>query len=768
VKARFALAALAAATTTMGLTTVARAAAGDTLEEVIVTAEHREVSLLDTPISITSLSGDQLRDSGVNSTAQLADSVPNVTIHTTGDFFITIRGVTSNDATEKGDPSAAFMMDGAYIARPQAQDVAFFDIARVEVLRGPQGTLWGRNTTAGLLHVISNKPVHKFESALNATVGSFSSTQLDGMVNLPVSEKVALRGAFAYDRRNSFIEQKDPPGFRSRFSGSPARNNVSVRLQAGFDFSDSFNAVVRTDYSTMKGAQGVASQISSQDVIYTLPAQLPAAPATGNITLNLVPRQATYLYPHADVLRTRTYALTENPGVNNKTWGVGAELNWKLGGTALTYVGSYRRLDRDEGFPLAVGAPFTLNAFFIGNYWQNSQELRIATANDGPFEGQAGIYYFKEQSGIALWLPNLIPGVPFFGFPQDPTISESKAVFGQGSYKFTPSLKLIAGVRYSKDDKSRVGATALQQSLSYNPATDLRFSNSAQRSDSKTTWRLGMDYNRTDDMLLYASVATGYKAGGFGDGCQAGTTDANGIACNQIAAVRDLYYKPENLTAYEVGVKTKINNVMSVTAAVFNYDYKDMQLSSIGVVGPGPSLVTHNAGRSRVTGLELESVYAPSETNRWSGSFTWLDAKYVEFLTDAGSAVSATGGTLTVNTNFANFSLDRSPSMTASLGYTHTRPLAAGGKLATSVRTKFSASYTLTDFSNTTQYTQPAYTKSDLSLTYSAPEDRWYARAFVQNLENTLTVNSAGVFQGYASVYTSQPRTYGVAAGVKF
>jgi iron complex outermembrane receptor protein len=761
VKTRFALAALAAATTTMGLATAARAAAGDTLEEVIVTAEHREVSLLSTPISITAISGDQLRDSGITSTAQLADSIPNVQIHTTGDFFITIRGVTSNDATEKGDPSAAFMMDGVYIARPQAQDVAFFDIARVEVLRGPQGTLWGRNTTAGLLHVISNKPEHQFAAALNATAGGFSSTQADGMVNFPIGEKVALRGAFAYEKRDNHILQRDPAGFTSRFTANPAKDNLALRLQAAFDISDNFNATVRSDYSTMKGSQGVANALNASMAFFVPAAAVTGTPARSNQT---TPIQAVYKYPRADLLRTRDYALTQDPAVNNKTWGIGTELNWKFGGAAVTYIGSYRHMDRDEGFPVVVGAPFSLNGFFVGNYWQNSQELRIATANDGPFEAQAGVYYFKERSGIALWLPGLIPGVPFFGFPQDPTISESKAVFGQGSYKFTPTLKLTAGLRYSKDDKSRVGATAFQQTLVFNRLTDARNSNSAQRSDSKTTWRLGLDYNKSDDTLIYASLATGYKAGGFGDGCQAGTTDANGVVCNQIVAVNDLYYKPENLIAYEVGFKTKVNNVLSLTTALFNYDYKDMQLSSVGTVGGGPSLVTHNAGKSRVTGLELESIYAPSATHRVDGSFTWLDAKYVEYRSDA-LGVDASGQGIT---NFANFTLDRSPSMTASLGYTYTHALASGGKLATNVKARFSASYAITDYSAVTQYVQPSYTKSDVSLTYKASEDRWYARAFVLNLENTLTVNAIANIGGFPTMYTSQPRTYGVGAGIRF
>jgi iron complex outermembrane receptor protein len=447
---------------------------------------------------------------------------------------------------------------------------------------------------------------------------------------------------------------------------------------------------------------------------------------------------------------------------NDSTWGISPELNWKFDGFQLTYLGSYRKLKRDDGFPFVVGAPFTLAAFFVGDYWQDSQEFRISTTGSGPFEGQAGVYYFKEQSGIALWLPNLLGpelpkfpnGVPLFGFPQDPTISQSKAVFGQGSYRVTDKVKLTAGVRYTKDDKSRLGASARQYTLVYNPVTDRRDLNWAEIHNTKTTWRAGVEYTPTDDWMFYGSIATGYKAGGFGDGCEAGVTGPNGVPCNQVNT--KLYYQPENLTAYEAGFKGKAADRLTISAAVFKYDYKDMQLSSVGTVGGAPSLVTQNAGKSEVKGLEIESTYAVNSAHRFDLALTVLDAKYKQYL-----------GGPQGHTNFAGEHLDHSPDSSGTLGYTYRHPLGNGDALSFNLRTKYSASYVLTDYTNGVQFTQPSYSKTDASLTYNAAGNKWYASAYVHNMEDSVQASQIGYF-GTWNLFSSEPRTYGVSAGVKF
>jgi iron complex outermembrane receptor protein len=176
--------------------------------DIVVTAQRTSSLASKTPVALTAVTGDSLIASGVTNPTQIADTVPNVSIDRANGngLQITVRGITSSDGTEKGDPSAAFMQDGIYIARPQAQEASFFDIARVEVLRGPQGTLFGRNTTAGLVNIITNLPTFDFGGRVDATYGNYNQVQSTAVINVPASETVAFRAAVNYDRRDSFIK----------------------------------------------------------------------------------------------------------------------------------------------------------------------------------------------------------------------------------------------------------------------------------------------------------------------------------------------------------------------------------------------------------------------------------------------------------------------------------------------------------------------------------------------------------------------------------
>jgi outer membrane receptor protein involved in Fe transport len=193
--------------------------------EIIVTATRENTLLSKTPVAITAIGGDSLTKTGVTNATQLTEVAPNLSIDRGGSagLQITIRGVSSTDNSEKGDPSAGFVVDGVFLARPQAQEVSFFDLDRVEVLRGPQGTLYGRNTTAGLVSLISAAPrLGKFSASFDGTYGNYNTIQATGVVNVPVGEFIAVRGAVNYDRRNSYILQGVSP-----YTLDPAKENLS-------------------------------------------------------------------------------------------------------------------------------------------------------------------------------------------------------------------------------------------------------------------------------------------------------------------------------------------------------------------------------------------------------------------------------------------------------------------------------------------------------------------------------------------------------------
>ncbi|MCJ2184790.1 TonB-dependent receptor [Novosphingobium sp. 1949] len=716
-------------------------------DDIIVTATRQATLLSKTPIAMTAIGGDKLLEQGVSNPTQLTDQVPNVSIVRGAGMQITIRGVTSTDSTEKGDPSAAFMVNGVYLARPQSMEVSFFDIARVEVLRGPQGTLYGRNTTAGLINAITTRPEPTFEVRGDASYQSYNGLNVTGIVNAPLTDTLAVRVAANLDRYDSYVTNTSGDGY----STDPFKNNQSVRLSALYTPTEAISLLVVGDYSKQKG-----TRIGGVPTLNFYP---DAAPLTD--TSATEPARA---YQHtggasSKDLRSTPYAQLWKPFVNDDDKGVMADLSIGLGDFSVAYVGSYRETNRDEHSTILAG----LNrATYDGHFWQTSQELRLAY-DHGPLKVQVGGYYFKEKSGIAFFI--LDPqdlGFPDdaaqYGFPQDPTIAVNKSVFGQATYEILPDLRLTAGARYSHDDKSRVGQTVYDTTDGDRVVLQI---NNAERSFSKVTWRAGVDYDSPVG-LIYASVATGYKAGGFNDGCIA----AEGASSLCVYTADELYYKPETLTAYELGVKLHTaDNALRVNASLFHYDYNGLQLSQVGDFGGcGYCQLTTNAGKAKVDGVELEGFLRPSSNLQVELGFNWLNARYDEYYP------SKVVGDEEVVLDFHDHPLDRSPRVSGRVGATWTIALGDHGELNANATLNYSAKYTMTDLANLIDFIQPAYTKTDLALTWSAPENRFYIGAYVYNLENKVVITAAGYgnFGADGGVTFMDPRRFGVRGGFKF
>ncbi len=713
------------------------------LEEIIVTATRRESLASETPIALTAITGQGLIDSGVTNPTELADLVPNLSIDRAGGGVqVTIRGVTSTDTTEKGDPSAAFMLDGVYIARPQAQEVSFYDIARVEVLRGPQGTLYGRNTTAGLINVITNRPTFdEFGGSANVAGGNFGTIQATGVINAPVSDNFAIRAAVNYDQRDNYLDG----GPLLTGDIDPFKENISGRLQGLYDWS-SGNLLVTADYSQIKG--------TPYDL---LPLRNFYAATANGVDPEYIGDDRS-----SDGLRYIDTPIAWDTWRENDTWGLGVELNQDIGPVTMTYTGSYREFTRDEADArISVDGALAYRAAFEGDYEQNSHELRFANSGDGAIQLQAGLYYFREESDILqrlMLVPN--PGATgdgaSLGFAQGPTVAESRAAFAQGTFALTDALRLTAGARYSEDEKSRVGFTLSCPSFfdcGTTVPSNTNPTNDAAVDFSKTTWRAGLDYDINVETMIYGSVATGYKAGGFNDGCVVGT----GAGCTQPESL--FYYDPEELTAYEVGVKTRLfDGAMSLNVAAFLYDYSNIQLSQLVAEcfgpGSGPCNLTTNGGEAEVTGVEIEGTYAITSSDRLDFSLAYLDAHFTDFQPNP-------------TTDFNGKSLDRSPEWAATLGYQHTFHLDNGGEIVGGVRSRYSDSYTLMVLGTLNFYEQPSYTKTDVTLTYNAPGDVWYLQAFARNLEDSIVVTTVAV-GARSSVQISDPFTYGLRAGFNF
>ncbi|MCS0627925.1 TonB-dependent receptor [Telluria mixta] len=695
---RFTQHAIAAAVASL-LAGGALAQSGGQIQEVIVTAQRVAQPASKTPLSLSVISGDDLKSAGAVNASSLTELVPNVQIANSGSAtVIAIRGVSSADVTEKGDPSAAFNIDGVNLARPQSAGLAFFDLERVEVLRGPQGTLYGRNATAGAINLITNKPGDTFGGNAAVELGNYQTRKFDGAVNVPVNESLALRAAVSSSQHDGYL--RSTQGLSHNYDDE---DSLSGRVHALFKFNRDVTLLLSADGSKIRGA----------------------GPGTVPLT--------TFRSASGTAQRTATPSVQGN--IDDKATGYSAELKANLAIGELTYQGAHRNFDRKElsnyGYGTDTPAPYIdTNA----GYSQNSHELRLASVF-GAFKTITGLYWFRERSNIDLSLIHF-PGLGRLRFVQDPTLSTSKAVFGDATYSVTQDLHLTVGARQTKDDKSRQGFSIIGDPVIASGVND------AAVSYSQNTGKIGADYALSKSSMVYTSLSTGYKAGGFNDGTR---------ATNPF-----LIYDPEHLTALEVGVKGRfLNGSLTTSAAVFGYDYKNLQLTSTAVDANGAiSSQTRNAAKASVRGVELEGKYAVTTNDRINFSMTYLDAHYKQYMP-------------TLTSDWSGRRLDKSPKASVSLGYTRSWTLDSGATIDTTLSTRYTGSYVLSNYSKATQIRQGGFHKTDLTATYSPNAAAWYVQGYVRNIEDKSVMTSYGD-SPVDNVGLAPPRTAGIRIGSSF
>lgn len=805
--------------------------------DIVVTATRDKTLLSKTPIALTAITGDGLRDKGITNPTNLGEQVPGLSIDRTNGLQVTIRGVTSTDGTEKGNPSAAFLLDGVYIARPQEADVSFQDVDHVEVLKGPQGTLYGRNTTAGVINVITKRPTFdKLSAAVNAGYGNYNAFNADGFINIPATDWAAFRVSASYDTRDSYTKGlAGDPNFNKNF-----RSNISVRAQGLFKLGDSGELLLRGGYSKLHGSRDSSVATSNFYNITSDPS------STGNTAadqariatwapIGSTSQALTSTIPSASFNTPLTYynpldgntftsGLTAQqygggyqgstkPGVNDHAYFLDGDFEYDFGPVKMTYLGSIRQYEAYENINALIGGA-NYASTFNGDYTQQSHELRLASTGNGPFKIQGGLYYFREESRISYFIYNLAPfafGNTFiYGFPQH-TVSATKGAFTQATFRPVEHLRLTAGLRYTSDDLSRYGHTVHINSLggqplvgglySIDPATPAApggptvgsgrsYVNDGDIKSKKVTWRFGFDADVIGG-LLYGSVASGYKEGGFGDGCSTGDAGQSlvsslGERCDYSTLVNPslpynastnplkyadqhaVYYQPETLVDYEIGFRGRIAPGVKIDTNVFYYDYKNMQLSAIIPVNGALQTVTTNAGKASVLGWEFETQLAPTNNLNLTLGIDLTDGHFRQFcpsgLTASGGCSANARGQVA---NYAGQKLDRTPSTVFYANANYTWPV-GDGSIVASVGTRISSSYFVTVYGDNGSYwlrlKTPSQSKTQASLTYNAPNDAWYLTAFVKNIENKVSLVTGSA----SSVTMSDPRTFGVRAGMKF
>ncbi len=551
-----------------------------TLAEVVVTAEKRVSSEQKTPIAMSVFSTEELQRNGVGNLSDLTSIAPSVAIGKgNATQVVTIRGVSSRDTTETGDPAVAVSVDGFYFQRAIGLADSVFDLERVEVLRGPQGTLYGRNATGGAINFITAKPTREFEGRASVNFGNYDQTSFEGALNVPLSDRVQMRASF-YTRSHD--------GFREN---APAQDGddadaKAARLHVQFEPTDQFTALLTAEFSKLGG---VGPAVYGSPLVFD---------GTGNVVHEKPPLPKD----------AKEWPMSLPTGFMDST---SKSLRWKFdydfGAMDLTYLGGYRRLDYHANTDLDgvedLGFYFQVNE--KPTTWNH--ELRLSSKADTALTWQVGSFYFEEKNDLLSFFQNYnVPSPPanLFIFTYPDIVAKSSAVFGQGGYNITDTFKLEAGIRYTKDKKRRVG------SLNYGSGVLLQ---DAASTSSETTYHLSANWQATPTNLLYAKYATGYKAGGFTDAAP---------------------YDPESIKSYEIGSKNRFRgNTVQLNAAAFYYDYTDQQISQFT---DGQTFI-RNAGKSEIYGIELDGSALLTKDDRIDGYIGYLHAEFKDFALAAGS-----------------------------------------------------------------------------------------------------------------------------------
>jgi len=779
------------------------------LVTIVVTAERRSTNLQRTPIAIQAIDGEGLQQANVSKPVDLVKLVPGLSVSRGfgGLNNIYVRGIGAQIINAFGDMAVAQSIDGAYVARGTALSGAFLDVQRIEVLKGPQGTLYGRNATGGAINYIANHPTFVTSARFDAQYGNYNSVDLKGVVNLPLSDKLAVRAAAAFVKHDGYIQS----------TGMDDQNTFAGRVSLRYEPSSEFSMYLAGDYSRDRG-NGVGQVVmntaaSHATAITSDPWQGPPlgfyAPANYNGTVQNPGTGCTLLPGANQCVPPNTVTYNPNlfgPGVagyalnpdtvghwasgsfiKNSTWGVMGQFDWHGPGFTLTVIPAYRHtlanwVNPAGGYSTIIDTPAD----------QQSYEARLASEGKGPLKWLVGLYYFKETQAPfeRYWNFNQVPGglITNQGYiRRDYNLSDiSYAAFGQATYSITDSLRLTAGVRQTHEKKMisglfRIGQPAYTDiggtpfcpvgvaGTAYNLATSecVVPSNDA-RSWNATNWKVGIDYDLGPRSMAYASVSTGFHAGGFNDGVNApaGTFNYKNS------------YEPENITAYAIGTKNRfLSNRLQLNLEIFYWRFKNKQNGALSVLYPPvvgfPIL---NVGNLKEYGADFEATFLATADDLLTANVSYLHSRFDNYVFTPTSQVTcpAIGMNPILHiavVDCAGKSVPLAPKWNASLSLQHTFRLHGDSELVAGVRSNLQSSTDLT-IGAPAFARQDGYQLTDLWLTYKAPGDRWTISAYVNNVTNTEAFNNAQ--QSFNSGDTTwwgnilPPRTYGVRASVSF
>lgn len=690
------------------------------LEEIIVTAQRRAENLQDIPIAIQAISPEQLENSGVTDLQGLSALVPGYTVQqgaATANPYL--RGVGSQVIGPGLESPVATYVDGVYYGSTFGAPTGLTNVERVEVLKGPQGTLFGRNATGGLAHIITRTPNGDTHVELNAGYANYDTTKFDGYATTGIGPD------FALDLSASLSNQRDGYGVNIVSGKDVNRTGRNLQLRSKWVAkpADGTTFTAIFDYGEVRTSRNVFRVV----------------PGTGLPPL-LGPNYAGSPWDTASNI---------DPFLNSKGGGISLKIEQDLGFADLINIAAFRQGSTEAALDLdATATVFSAVLPLLQDDVQYTEELQLQSKPGGPLKWIVGFFYYRDIASVDQ-TNRLGPQVrpPFTGLrntgEQD---SSSYAGFAQATLELGSATNITVGGRYTEEKRRLVASQFAQIGATQIP---LLSNFRAKTSFDRFTYRVSIDHRFSPEVMAYAAVNTGFKSGGY-----------NAVAPTQPA------FRPEKLTAYSAGLKTDLfDRRVRLNTEVFYYDYSDLQLGVVLVLGPGltsPGVI--NGGKSRVYGVDLDMQAKITDGLTLSGGFEYLHSRFRESANNF--AIGSPSGTVpTFLGSVTGNHIPYSPEFVGSIAADYAFEVGGGD-----------ANFNLTYQYNDGYFTEPdnvisqkSFSLLGASARWSAPGDRWSISVWGKNLTNKAVIQNE-LTLGFGPHYASYlaPRTYGVTVGVGF
>jgi iron complex outermembrane receptor protein len=709
------------------------------IADIVVTAEKRASTVQETPVAISAYDQGALDRKGVVDVTSIQSQVPSLKFTVPqGVVQITLRGAGNDSVTTGADNGVGFHFDGVYLGNPAGSLTDAWDVERIEVLRGPQGTLYGRNTTGGAINIIPAKPTNEFMAKGDLSYGSYNAFRGRAALNVPLGEGVATRFAVTRSSHNGYLKNSNPAG----------RNGDDLDLW-------SVRGILTADLTSSLKVTLLGTYSQNDDNSASSPIRVDGRYPQGG-PANLI----TTIYSTVPARSTNPRTTNKNlPEFTRlKFYGGSGTIEWDFGPASIRSSTSYYKTKRDtlsdwDDSPLSFISTRTGD-----DGHQFSQELTLISNKGGALDYILGTYLYNFDSKRNVFVdlgeidgaaPGPFNGTTIFFQEADSQRIRSRAVYGQLTYHFSDALSLTGGLRYTWDHKSSfttlhppaIGLTIPPPSFTLSFPIDAKW--------EEPTGKIGIDYRLTRDNMLYASYSHGYKAGAINpeDPFVSST-------------------KKELVDSWEIGSKNYfLDRKVQFNISAFYAKYRDVQINTFPVVSP----VLVNIPGGTAKGVEVDFVIEPSRHFRIDGAVGYIDGSYKPFVT--GNPAFPTGPDSLRQDNIGGNPLINTPKYTVALGAQY-QVDAFGGELTFRGDFSYRSRINFDVFGNADMQ-QKGYTKTDLRISWAAPDERFTLQAFVQNLENddvkASMLRPGGILGADVPLaWYAPPRTWGGSIGFKF